>query len=82
MLIDSSYDNGQYSIILFKGIDSFGHQIILFVTISPKNDSSNLITAIENYKLAGFKTPTTLIVDQSSDCLEALDKCDFKPKFV
>lgn len=56
--------------------------IILNVCITPKFDIHNVVAAVENYKLAGFKTPKLLIIDQSLDCIEALEKIDFKPKQV
>jgi hypothetical protein len=56
--------------------------MILFLCLTPKNDQSNFITALENYKMAGFKAPTTLIIDQNIEMLEAFDKLDFKPKNV
>ena len=34
LLVDSLYDNGHYNLILFKGVDSYGHQMVLFVCIS------------------------------------------------
>ncbi|TNV83109.1 hypothetical protein FGO68_gene9939 [Halteria grandinella] len=80
LMIDSHYDKGQYNIILFKGIDSFGHTIILYVCITPKYDQAYLFTALENYQMAGFPSPRCVIMDQGIEYKEAFDKINFKPE--
>ncbi len=68
--------------ILFKGIDNYGHTIVLFVCITPKNEYTNFQTALENFKLAGFKVPKLVILDQNVEFQEAFDKCNFKPEQI
>ncbi|TNV83075.1 hypothetical protein FGO68_gene16330 [Halteria grandinella] len=80
LMIDSHNDNGQYNIFLFKGIDSFGHTIILYVCITPKYDQAYLFTALENYQMAGFPSPRCVILEQGIEYKEAFDKIQFKPE--
>ena len=82
-MVDSCYDKNTYNLVVFKGLDSFGHSIILFISISPKDDYSNFLSCVEFYKMCGFnQAPRLLIIDSLGDKIQAFEKCGLKPTSI
>ncbi|CDW85881.1 UNKNOWN [Stylonychia lemnae] len=78
IFVDSTFDKG-YNIILVKGLDYYGHPSILFISITPKYDYGNILSAFEHYKQAGFARPKQVIVDSFNEIQDAFEKIESCP---